>query len=594
MTTELETPSADTHRNWIENADVRKLQIGCWIGFIAIALVRAWFTRYELMGGDSISYLDIARAFAAGHLGAVTNPYWSPGYPALISLFFWAFHPNAYWEFPLVHLVHVLIFIGTLASFQLFWSETLQWHRKFARVRGAAIPESAFWALGYAAFGIAILSVIKVSLVGADLLLSAFCCLAGWCTLCLRRDMSLSLCVLLGAVLALAYYAKAPFFPMGIVFIICACSWRPVSRRTILLAGTAFITFLLGCAPLITALSLAKGRLTFGDTARFNWAVFIDGVQYLHWQGGPPGSGTPVHPTHKLNDFPEIYEFAADNMGTYPEWFDPTYWDEGITPHLNLKRQMIVLVLNLALEFQFILESGAELVCILIVLVLICGHRNQWAEGLWQLWFIWVPGATAMAMFALVHVEARFVGGWLLLLFAGAVCACSLPTDIGSRLTVSCAGAAALITVGAALILQATTEATGANHAAAGRSPRDVSIAVFLLGNGLHPGDPIAFIGDGSEAYWAHLARLHLIAEIPASIPRLPVHPAMDFWESGPELQQEALAILERTGARAVIAGAMQHSVESSLRGGVPLVVPPPWKKIDGTGAYVYFFPARP
>jgi hypothetical protein len=68
----------------------------------------------------------------------------------------------------------------------------------------------------------------------------------------------------------------------------------------------------------------------------------------------------------------------------------------------------------------------------------------------------------------------------------------------------------------------------------------------------------------------------------------------MDFWESGPELQQEALAILERTGARAVIAGAMQHSVESSLRGGVPLVVPPPWKKIDGTGAYVYFFPARP
>jgi hypothetical protein len=49
------------------------------------------------------------------------------------------------------------------------------------------------------------------------------------------------------------------------------------------------------------------------------------------------------------------------------------------------------------------------------------------------------------------------------------------------------------------------------------------------------------------------------------------------------------LGILGQTGAKAVIAGS-QHSIEGS----VPSIVPAPWKNIDGTGAYVYFFPARP
>ena len=89
-------------------------------------------------------------------------------------------------------------------------------------------------------------------------------------------------------------------------------------------------------------------------------------------------------------------------------------------------------------------------------------------------------------------------------------------------------------------------------------------------------------------AYWAHLARLHLVAEIPAGITSRPDHPALDFWESTPQQQQRALQILERTGARAVIAGSQE-----SLAASVPSNVPPPWKKIGETGAYVYFFTAN-
>ena len=315
MKTEEKPISADAHLISIANANVRRIQIGGWVALMAIAAARAWFTRYQLEP-DSMSYLDIARAIAVGHPGEAIHAYWSPGYPVILSLLFRAFHPNAYWEFPLVHLVNLLIFIGTLATFQMFWNEVLEWHRKLAGVDDLEIPESAFWALGYAVFGIAILNVVTVGLVTPDLLVSAFCCLAGWSALRLRRAPSFSRSVLFGCILALAYYVKAPFFSMGIAFIVCAYFWRPVSLRSILLAGTAVVTFLVVCAPFITALSLAKGRLTFGDSARVSEAFYIDGVQaYRHWQGGPPGLGIATHPTHKLNDFPEIYEFAADKWG---------------------------------------------------------------------------------------------------------------------------------------------------------------------------------------------------------------------------------------------------------------------------------------
>jgi hypothetical protein len=588
LTTEVDTLSIDTQPNSIANVEVRRLQIGCWIALIAIAAAMAWFTRYELEP-DSMSYLDLARAVAAGNPGAAIHTYWSPGYPILISLFFWALRPEAYWEFPLVHFVNLLIFTATLACFQMFWGEALQWHRKSTETRNSEIPDSAFWALGYAVFGIASLNVITVGLVGPDLLVSAFCSLAGWSALSFRRSPSVGHSVLLGMVLALGYYAKAPFFPIGFVFLLCACLWRPISRRTIFFAGTALLTFLLVCAPFVISLSLTTGRLTFGDSARLNQAFYINGVQFFrHWQGGPPGSGTPIHPTRKLNDFPEIYEFTAQNMGTYPPWFDPTYWNAGITPHLNVKRQAVIFVRNLALVGQIILESGAQLVCVLIILALLCNYRSRWIEGLRRLWFIWAPGVIALAMFALVHVEPRFLGGWLILLFAGAICACSLSPDPGTFRAVWCIGAATLITTGAALILQASREAVGIDHAA-GRSSQDASIAIGLLNSGLHPGDAVALIGDGTGAYWAHLARLHIVAEIPAGSASRPGHPALDFWESSVEKQQRVLRILEQTGASAVVTGS-----QLSFEGSVPSIVPSPWKRIDGTYAYVYFFHASP
>jgi hypothetical protein len=286
-----------------------------------------------------------------------------------------------------------------------------------------------------------------------------------------------------------------------------------------------------------------------------------------------------------LNDIPEVYEFAAKDMGTYPPWFDPTYWYEGITPRLNWTRHAKFFLANLILEFQIIVDTGAELLCAVIILALLA---RRWSRRVWHFWFIWAPGVAALLMFALVHVESRFLGGWLILLFAGAICACSLPADRSILFAVSCVGIATLGTVGAAQVTQATEEALRSDHAG-GRSPRNALIATFLLHNGLHQGDQVAVIGDGMYVYWAHLARLHVVAEIPANTKLYEAHPALDFWESGSEQQKHSLRILEQTGAEAVIA-----FPQGLVEGSVPSITSAPWKKIDGTDAYVYFFHANP
>jgi len=582
--TGVDASSVEARPDSVSDVDIRRLRLSCWIVLIAIAFVRAWFTRYEF-DGDTVSYLDIARAISEGHPGALINSYWSPGYPTLLSLFLWLFRPSAYWECPLAHLVNVFVFVAALASFQLFWQEVQLWHKRYVEEHSAEIPATAFWALGYAGFAIADLNVIPVSRAGPDQLMAMFCYLGGWSALPFRHAPQVKSALMLGLVLGLGYYAKAPLFPIGFVFILCACLGLPISRRTILLSGTALLAFLMVSTPLIAALSRAKGRLTFGDAARLSYAFYIDGVQhYQHWQGGPPGSGMPAHPTHKLNNIPEIYEFADRTMGTYPPWFDPTYWYEGVTPHFNWQLQWKVFVSNLFLMFRIVAYSAPAMICAGIILVLFVGHREQWIKGVRHFWFIWLPGAAMFLMFALVHIEVRFLGSALTMLFAGVLCACVMPADNSTHRAAGYVGLAALITAGVSLIAQASNEALGADHAA-GRSPRNVVIADFLLNNGLHPGDPVAVIGYGTETYWAHLARLHVVAEIPAHITLTQAEPALDFWESGPEQQQKALRILEQTGADAVVAGS-----QLSLEGSVPHWVKPPWKKIAGTDAFVYFF----
>ena len=71
------------------------------------------------------------------------------------------------------------------------------------------------------------------------------------------------------------------------------------------------------------------------------------------------------------------------------------------------------------------------------------------------------------------------------------------------------------------------------------------AIAELLARQGVPAGSRVARIGEAPGTYWARLAGLRLIAEIPA---------ADEFWRASPDIQAARLRRLEAAGARAVVA----------------------------------------
>jgi len=75
---------------------------------------------------------------------------------------------------------------------------------------------------------------------------------------------------------------------------------------------------------------------------------------------------------------------------------------------------------------------------------------------------------------------------------------------------------------------------------------RDMVIAEALPRYGLAPGDVVASIGDGQEAYWAHFAKLSVVAEIWTI-------DTAQFWSATPAVQQAALQSMADSGAKAAV-----------------------------------------
>src|SRR5205085_6011248 len=103
---------------------------------------------------------------------------------------------------------------------------------------------------------------------------------------------------LLGAVLALAYFARTPMFVVGCVILLFLAIRRPAAAGwTGLLVAS--LVFVLLTAPFVAAISRARGHLTIGDNGKLNHAWLANPGGYIipnrHWQGGPTGYGAPRH-----------------------------------------------------------------------------------------------------------------------------------------------------------------------------------------------------------------------------------------------------------------------------------------------------------
>ncbi|HYX42478.1 MAG TPA: hypothetical protein VE821_12310, partial [Pyrinomonadaceae bacterium] len=321
-----------------------RLERLCWLVALVLGCLQAWGRRHasaeglRYIGADSISYLDLGDAYARGDWAHAINAMWSPCYSWLLGLTLRIFKPTAYQEFTAARLLNFAIYVAALAAFTFCLRALLHARRArmiaerapetaTARTHRAAslLPDCALLLIGYAWFIWTALAMNRVARISPDLLVSVWVYLAAGLLLRARAGASSWLnFTLLGLILGVGYLTKTIMFPLAFVWLACAVLTIKPRRRSAPRIVVALLVFLSVAIPFVVTLSLHQQRLTIGDSARLNYAWYVNRVTpFTHWQGEPADSGTPAHPTRQIFTAPNIYEFAAPVAGTYPPWFDP-------------------------------------------------------------------------------------------------------------------------------------------------------------------------------------------------------------------------------------------------------------------------------
>lgn len=520
----------------------KPLQTFAWLTALALGAASAWITRFT-MNPDGVSYLDIGDAYWRGDWHNAINAYWSPLYSWILGFFINSLRPTPHWEYPLVHAVNLLIYLAALACFEcflnIFVGQREQHERELVARQRMALPSNSWRLLGYTLFLSSSLILTGLGPVTPDMCVAALIYLASAFILRIRgRTASTGTYIGLGIVLGLAYLAKTAMFPLGFAFLATALFAGGFSRRSVRNAALAMLFFLAVSVPFIAALSHAKGRLTFGDSGKINYAICVEGDDWYI-----PITRKLDHPVRILSEVPLSYEFSTPISGTYPLWYDLSYWHEGIEMHFNLHGQLAALLQGMRRYGLIVLNTFVQLNFSLALLILFALSPSfvffRRCGGLWP---VWTPALAALLLYSLVVVEFRYVAPFFLLLWLAAFSGIELPATYKFRGLVSAILAGLVITTLILVFLWLHVS----------REPEAVkfSEAVTAMQHlGLRAGDQLAIVGTdpgGQDvAPVARLGRMRIIAEI--------LQPDK-FWAADAWSREQLVSAFKGAGAKAVLA----------------------------------------
>ena len=517
------------------------LRVTCWCVALLLGAVQAWATRFT-MNPDGVSYLDIGDAYWRGDWHNAISPYWSPVYSWILGLFLMVFKPTMYWEYPLVHLVNFLLYVISLGCFEFFLSTFIQ-DRKQRNLElqeqgQIGLSQGAWWILGYSLFISCSIALIGLRLVMPDFCVAAVVYLASAFLIRIANHSASRLTyAVLGAVLGIGYLSKSVLFPLSIVFLITALTLNYRKWKNIAVSALIFASISM---PFVLAISAHKGRLTIGESGRWNYLVFVDGVKPFLPQAGPPLE----HPKRILQS-PNVYDYSGVSPATCPPWFDPSYWQEGIPARPDIRRQLSVIGLNLSSYWHLVsdtfLHRGYTIVFLLVTFVFASRPRLRDVS-----WYLLAPSVAALGAFSLLLVLYRYVAPFVLLvwlvLFDGLRFPVIRERQRLVQFAIICASALALI-------LPVVQSILGVGQRAPATYPE---AAESLHAVGIQRGDAVAMIWNEdweSDAltgiFIPRLLRARIVGE---------AEPARVFWSSSKENQQKVLGALFGIGVKAIIA----------------------------------------
>jgi hypothetical protein len=214
---------------------------------------------------------------------------------------------------------------------------------------------------------------------------------------------------------------------------------------------------------------------------------------------------------------------------------------------------------------KFVSKSGALWVVFLTLLV---ARRVGvvWGRYSSGTWLVALPAVAALGMYSLVLVEFRYVAPFALMLLMGML----------ARMRMGAGTELPWLRRSQLVVILAPALAVGW---AAGRDVVEVirnkpyepwAVAQRLHEMGIPAGTDVGYIGTGLDAYWAHLAGVRIIAEIPDS-------EQAHYVAADASRKQQVLVLFSSIGASAVIT--KNAAVASSSEG---------WRPIPGTRHFIW------
>lgn len=559
-----------------------KIQFYIRILFRSFAISLAGLHTYaaiqsQSMNADGISYLDIGDAYFRGDWANAVSAVWSPLYSWILGFVNYIFKPSMAWEFPVVHMVDFLVFLIALVSFEFMWLNIRPTQKDS---EGLSIPDPFWWGLGYLLFIWISLSFIEIWAVTPDMLMATFVFLAAGLVAKIRAgDDRLRLFLSIGFVLGLGYLSKTFMFSTALVFL--ALSWLVQKWTWSSLRKTlpAIIVFLLVSLPFIAFISNAKGKFTIGEAGTVTYIRHVLGIPFPHWQGDPIRGIVPTHPSRVIHRSPPIYEFGEPIGGTYPIGFDPSYWYEGIRVPFNFKNLLRPLLPNGIYYLElFGQQQGILVSCVLALYIMMNRQKRTFQEVIHQ-WALVIPAVVAFGLYALVLVQGRYIGVFILLFWADILSNIRLSDSPHNIHWIRVLSSLAILGVFINILLFNLDGFTRLNPSL-GESlveqsvpaARPLAVAQALQELGIQQGDEVGVVGYAYDSFWARLARVRITAE-------LVDRDAEELWRGDKSLQQSVLQAFSDAGVKAVVAEDVPAYADLSN-----------WHQVGNTNYFIYVF----
>jgi multisubunit Na+/H+ antiporter MnhF subunit len=493
----------------------------------------ALYDSYQI-DGDAVAYMDIGDYLRAHQWAGIVNGYWHPMYPALLALGHTLFHATLATELHAYCFVNFGIFLLGMAAV-VWFTDAISGSRSEVRGSSYLLDRYAMRYLGLALLVIASQRELSLGKVRPDALLQAFLLFALAALLRHLATGRLRYAALMGAALGCAYLTKSFAFVVALLSIAVLAAFRRLwlkhkAARVIPAALVAFVCFAAVAGPYVAALSHRHGRFDFGDSGSLNYAWLVGGTEKMHLQPymtSQFGSAEVhlKHPERELLRSPQVLSYAELPYGTYPDWFDATYWNDRIKPHFRVRDDLPHAARNCLLVGRYLLNHPEALLLLALLLVLGARVTPGGKPGANAFWLVpLLLGVVIWGIYAMVNTEERYLTVAYLAIVLSVFAMLRTP-EMESRISNLPSLASALVLLLALLaaggslrtVLEDRRQLALLGYPGGWYSAKMNDAAQSLSEMGVRPGDSVACVGTVAcvrDPYWARLAGVRVLTEI--------------------------------------------------------------------------------